>query len=164
MSRRERWGWCAAVVLLGLVARLPLHRATFHLPVSNDDAIPLLMAGRVLKGEFSTILWNQPYNGTLDTYLLAPLLAIASPHTAFRLYEMACGLLLILLVGLLGRRAGGDTALAAAALLAAVGTPYMALMAATGPTPNFLVPLLVAAVALLGYARLDATTPASTIL
>jgi hypothetical protein len=31
----------------------------------------------------------------------------------------------------------------AAGSLAAVGTPYMALMAATGPTPNFLVPLLV---------------------
>ena len=48
---------------------------TYGQPVSNDDAIPLLMARHVLRGELSTILWNQPYNGTLDTYLLAPGLA-----------------------------------------------------------------------------------------
>jgi len=34
--------------------------------------------------------------------------------------------------------------------VAAVGTPYMALMAATGPTPNFLIPLLVSVPVLAG--------------
>src|SRR5688572_33173764 len=127
------------------------------------------MAGRVLKGEFSTILWNQPYNGTLDTYLLAPLVGVVSPHAAFRAYEILCGLLLVAVVALLARRAGaqdadGERAVAAAALLAAVGTPYMALMAATGPTPNFLVPLLVAAVTLAGYRGMDARGPSPPAL
>ncbi|HSB61406.1 MAG TPA: hypothetical protein VLI67_06785, partial [Vicinamibacteria bacterium] len=49
--------------------RGPLHAATFPLPVSNDDAILLLMARHVLRGELATILWNQPYNGALDAYL-----------------------------------------------------------------------------------------------
>ena len=143
MSRRERWAWAALVILLLAAARIPLHRATFHLPVSNDDAIPLLMARGILRGELATILWNQPYNGALDAYLLAPGLALASPHAVFRLYEIACGLALVALTGLLARAAAGERAGWIAAALAAVGTPYMALMAATGPTPNFLVPLLV---------------------
>src|SRR5688572_19676022 len=150
MSRRERWAWCAAVLLLGAAARLPLHRATFALPVSNDDAIPLLMAGRVLHGELSTILWNQPYNGTLDTYLLAPGLLLASPHTVFRAYEALCGLALVAMAGLLACAVAGERAGWIAAALAATGSPYMALMAALGPTPNFLVPLLVGIAVLVG--------------
>src|SRR5262249_17570253 len=68
-DRRVRLAW-AGIALLFLAARAPLHRVTWSLPVSNDDAIPLLMARHVLRGEPATILWNQPYNGTLDTYLL----------------------------------------------------------------------------------------------
>jgi hypothetical protein len=133
----------AGIVLLFLAARVPLHRVTWSLPVSNDDAIPLLMARHVLRGELSTILWNQPYNGTLDTYLLAPGLLAGSPHAIFRLYEVVCGALLVVIAAALAGRLGGMAAATAAGALAAVGTPYMALMAATGPTPNFLVPLLV---------------------
>jgi hypothetical protein len=128
---------------------------THALPVSNDDAIPLLIARHVLRGELATILWNQPYNGTLDAYLLAPGLLVGSAHAAFRAYEAACGLLLVVLVGLLAGRLAGEAAGWSAALLAAVGTPYMALMAATGPTPNFLVPLLVAVPLLFGLHRLE---------
>src|SRR5688572_16922865 len=151
MSRRERWAWGAAVLLLLAAARLPLHRATFGLPVSNDDAIPLMMADRVLHGELSTILWNQPYNGTLDVYLMAPWLLVASSHTVFRAYEAVCGLALIAVAGLLAGAAAGERAGWIAAVLAAAGTPYMGLMAALGPTPNFLVPLLVGVVVLAGY-------------
>ena len=50
------------------------------LPVSNDDAILLLMGRHVLGGELATTLWNQPYNGALDAYLLAPLLAVLPHH------------------------------------------------------------------------------------
>jgi len=151
MSRRERWAWAALVIVLLAAARIPLHRATVRLPVSNDDAIPLLMARGILRGEPATILWNQPYNGALDAYLLAPGLLLASPHAVFRLYEIACGLALVALTGLLARAAAGERAGWIAAALAAVGTPYMALMAATGPTPNFLVPLMVGVVVLAGY-------------
>jgi hypothetical protein len=138
------------VGLLLLAGRLPLHLATARLPVSNDDAIPLLMARHVLRGELSTILWNQPYNGALEAYLLAAGLAIAPPHHAFRAYEALCGVALVVLAGLLAGRAAGERAGWVAAALAAWGTPYMALMAATGPPPNFLVPLLVGLVAWAG--------------
>ena len=124
------------------LARGPLHAATFRLPVSNDDAILLLMGRHVLKGELATTLWNQPYNGALDAYLLAPLVAVLPHHDAYRLYQLLCAGLLVVLAGLLARRLGGPAAGFAAALLAAWGTPYTALMAATGPPPNFLVPLV----------------------
>ena len=131
-----------ALVAACALARGPLHRATFHLPVSNDDAILLLMGGQVLRGELATTLWNQPYNGALDAYLLAPLLALLPYHLAYRLYQALGAALLVALVGLLSRRLGGPSAGWAGALLAAWGTPYMALMTATGPPPNFLMPLV----------------------
>ncbi len=132
----------AVLVAAFAVARGPIHAATYHLPVSNDDAILLLMGRHVLRGELSTTLWNQPYNGSLDAYLLAPLVALLPHHEAYRLYQLVCAALLVVLVGLLARRLGGPLAGMAGALLAAWGTPYMALMTATGPPPNFLMPLV----------------------
>ena len=154
MTSRRRVIFGLSVAGLLLLVRGALHLVTHALPVSNDDAIPLLIARHILKGELTTILWNQPYNGTLDAYLLAPGLLFASSHTVFRAYEVACGLLLVAVNGLLARRVAGEAAGWSAAFLAAVGTPYMALMAATGPTPNFLVPLLVAVPLLFGLGRL----------
>jgi hypothetical protein len=151
--RRVILGLAVAVVMA--VVRGPLHLATHALPVSNDDAIPLLIARHILKGELATILWNQPYNGTLDAYLLAPGLLLGAAHAVFRAYEAAGGLLLVAVVGLLAGEVAGETAGWSAAFLAAVGTPYMALMAATGPTPNFLVPLLVAVPVVAGLDRLN---------
>ncbi|MET0556437.1 MAG: hypothetical protein ABW221_25600, partial [Vicinamibacteria bacterium] len=150
-----------AVALAALVARGPLHLATYTQPVSNDDAIPLLMARHVLAGEASTILWNQPYNGTLDTYLLAPALAVAPAHGAFRAYEALCAALLVALVGRLAFRLAGERAGFLAAGLAAVGTPYLALMAATGPTPNFLMPLVTGVVLLVAWRPSPAATAAA---
>lgn len=124
------------VLAAALLARGPLHVATFAQPVSNDDAIPLLMARHVLQGELATVLWNQPYNGTLDTYLMAPGLLGAGAHGVFRAYEALCALLLVVVIGRLAHRLGGERAGWLAALLAAIGTPYLGLMAATGPTPN----------------------------
>jgi hypothetical protein len=140
----------SAVAVLALAAaataaRGPLHLATFALPVSNDDAVLLLMGRHVLEGELATTLWNQPYNGALDAYLLAPLLGALPHHGAYRLYQALCAALLVGLAFLLGRSLGGRAAGMAAALLAACGTPYMALMAATGPPPNFLMPLVTGA-------------------
>ena len=144
------------------VIRGPLHRSTFALPVSNDDAILLLMARHVLRGELGTILWNQPYNGALDAYLLAPGMALGSHHTVYRLYQLVCALLLVLLVGLLAHRVGGSAAGWTAALLAASGTPYMALMTTTGPPPNFLMPLVTGFPLLLPLRALDEKAPAAS--
>jgi hypothetical protein len=149
-----------ALAFAGLAAALaavrgPLHAATYALPVSNDDAIPLLMARHILRGELATVLWNQPYNGVLDSYLLAPALVVASAHAVFRAYEAVCGLLLVAAAALLARAAFGGRAAVMAAIVAGVGSPYMALMAATGPTPNFLVPLMVAVPVCVGVRALD---------
>jgi hypothetical protein len=131
-----------ALVAAFAAARGPLHRATLDLAVSNDDAILLLMGRHVLGGELATILWNQPYNGALDAYLLAPLLAVLPHQAAYRVYQILGAVLLVVLVFLLSRRLGGPAAGWAGAVLAAWGTPYMALMTATGPPPNFLMPLV----------------------
>ena len=72
------------VVIVAALARGALHLVSFGLPVSNDDAILLLMARALLHGELATTLWNQPYNGALDAYLLAPLLAVLPHHAAYR--------------------------------------------------------------------------------
>ena len=150
----RRWLALAGLAFIAAAARAPLLAVTHALPVSNDDAIPLLMARHFLRGELATILWNQPYNGALDAYLMTPLLLVAGSHAAFRLYEAVCGALLIAAAGLVAREVEGDAAGFAAALLAAIGTPYMALMAATGPPPNFLMPLLVALPVWVGFRRL----------
>jgi hypothetical protein len=160
--RRGRALALSAVVLAALASRAPLHRLTYAQPVSNDDAIPLLMARHLLAGELSTILWNQPYNGTLDTYLLAPALAVAPAHGAFRAYEILCAGLLVALVGRLAFRLAGERAGFLAAGLAAVGTPYLALMAAIGPTPNFLMPLVTGAVLLLAWRPSGSVAAAAT--
>jgi Dolichyl-phosphate-mannose-protein mannosyltransferase len=154
------------IALAFLVARSSLHRATFALPVSNDDAVLLLMARHILRGELATILWNQPYNGALDAYLLAPFLVPFEHHLAFRLYELVCAALLVLLVWGLARRMGGRVAGLAGALLAAWGTPYMALMTATGPPPNFLMPLVTGfpLVAALGMLDRDVPPPRTGVL
>jgi hypothetical protein len=131
-----------ALVAAAAAARGPLVRATFDLPLSNDDAMRLLMARHALRGELTTTPWNETYNGTLDAYLLVPLLAALPHHAAYRLYQLACAVLLAVLVALLAHRLGGPAAGWAGALLAAWGTPYMALMTATGPPPNFLMPLV----------------------
>ncbi len=144
------------VVAMAVLARGALHWVTFRLPVSNDDAILLLMGQAVLRGELATTLWNQPYNGALDAYLLAPLLAFLPQHAAYRLYQLTCAALLVLLVFLLARRVGGPSAGWAGALVAAWGTPYMGLMTATGPPPNFLMPLVTGFPLLLGLDARDA--------
>jgi len=146
----------AAVYVL---VRGPLHAVTFSLPVSNDDAILLLMARHILKGELATILWNQPYNGALDAYLLAPGLALGPHHLVFRLYELLCAVLLVLLAGLLARRLAGVAAGWTAAGLAAWGTPYLGLMTATGPPPNFLMPLVTGFPLLVALRGLDRDAP-----
>jgi hypothetical protein len=158
--KAPRWVLVASLLAFCfLVARLALHVATFSLPVSNDDAVLLLMGRHILRGELATILWNQPYNGALDAYLLSPFLVLFHHHLAFRLYELACAALLVLLVHWLARRVGGPSAGIAGAVLAAWGTPYMALMTATGPPPNFLMPLVTGFPLVAALGALDRGSP-----
>lgn len=146
-SAGRRWPRLAVLLVITFAAaRGALHAVTFRLPLSNDDAIPMIQARRLLGGEAATTLINQPYNGTLDSWLMAPALLLLSPHAVFRFYELVCAAALIGACAWLAGRAGGGVAACAAALLAAYGTPYMGLMAALGPVPNFVVPVLAALV------------------
>src|SRR5262245_46048706 len=146
------------LALTFVAARGALHLATFALPLSNDDAIPMIQAGLLLRGEATTTLINQPYNGTLDSWLMAPLLWMGGSHLVFRLYALVCAAALVLVCAGLAGKAGGPAASWAAGLMAAFGTPYMGLMAAVGPVPNFVIPVLVAIV--LGRVW---TTPAGVV-
>jgi hypothetical protein len=166
MVRRRAPFVVGLLALAFLLVRGPLHKVTFSLPVSNDDAILLLMARHILKGELATILWNQPYNGALDAYLLAPFLGLFGHHLGFRLYELVCAALLVLLVFRLARHLGGTRAGLAGAFVAACGTPYMGLMTATGPPPNFLMPLVTGfplAAVLLARERDEPPRPAALV-
>lgn len=138
-----------ACLLLFAAARGALHVATFHLPLSTDDAVPMIQVRMLWHGQPVTTLINQPYNGTLDTYLIAPLTLLFASHAAFRVYQLLAAMALIGVVAVLARRAGGAAAAWAAALAAALGTPYMAMNTAIGPVPNFLVGIVVAVVVIL---------------
>jgi hypothetical protein len=153
--------WLAFLALAFLAGRGLLHVATFALPLSNDDAIPMIQAGLLCRGEMTTTLINQPYNGTLDSWLMAPALWVAGPHAVFRFYELMCAVALVGVCGWLAGKAGGPATGAAAALMAAFGSPYMALMAAVGPVPNFVVPVLVAVVLGLLWPRPEGAVAAS---
>jgi hypothetical protein len=143
--RSQRWALpLLASAATFAAARAALHATTFALPLSNDDAIPMIQSWLLLQGQPTTTLINQPYNGTLDSWLMAPGLLFLSPHAVFRLYELAGGAALVVVCAWMASRLGGYRAAVAAGLLAAFGTPYMALMTAVGPVPNFLVPVLVA--------------------
>ncbi len=160
MRLRQRLLALVVVAVLFAAGRGPLQEATLSLPVSNDDAVLLLMARHITRGELATTLWNQPYNGALDAYLLAPGLFLMGHHHAYRAYGTVLALLLVLLAGLLARCLGGERAGWAAAGLAALGTPYMALMAATGPPPNFLMPLVTGFPLVVALRHVDPDGPA----
>ncbi len=159
MSTSSRWLWLAAVAGLLVVTRTPLFWVTHSLPLSNDDALCVLTAQQVLEGEESSTPWNQDYNGTLDSYLLAPWLWVFPPLVLFGAYLAVGGLVVVWVIGCRGGRLAGATAGWWAALLAACGTPYMALMGATGPIPNFITPLLVGAAGAAVVARLPPDGP-----
>ena len=113
------------------------------------------MARHVLKGELATTLWNQPYNGALDAYLLAPGLALAPHHFVYPDVRAPVRPAARSAVRPAGAAARGPARGVGGGALAAVGTPYMGLMTATGPPPNFLMPLVTGFPLLLGLRALD---------
>jgi hypothetical protein len=148
-ARRMNARLALGCLLVFAAARGALHLATFHLPLSTDDAVPMIQVRMLWHGQPVTTLINQPYNGTLDTYLLAPLTLVFTSHAAFRVYQLLAAAALISVIAVLARRAAGPAAGWAAALAAALGTPYMAMNTAIGPVPNFLVGIVVALVVIL---------------
>ncbi|HEY3120504.1 MAG TPA: hypothetical protein VGL15_07765, partial [Vicinamibacteria bacterium] len=157
MPRRLLLG--IATLALFAAARGPLLRATLRLPLTNDDALTLLMSRHLLRGELVTTFWNAPYNGALDSYLLAPGLLLLEPHALFRAYQLACAGLVVALAGWLARELAGEGAGWIAAALAAVGSPYMALAGATASTPTIVMPVLASLPALAILRALNGRPP-----
>lgn len=153
--RSRRLAAAGAATVLLLVARGPLHRLAASLPLTNDDALVVLMARAVAGGEPVASFWNQPYGGTLDAWLLAPFSRWLAPASLFRAHEWLGAALVVFLSGLLARRCSGEAAGWAALGLAAVAPPYVALVGALGMAPHVLAPALVAWPLLLAARVLD---------
>ena len=126
----------------------PLHLATHALPVSERRRDPA--ADGAARPARRAV--HDPLEPALQRHARrVPARARPARRTAARAcsarYEALCALLLDRWprrCSPRGSRAASRAAMAAARCWPAMGTPYMALMAATGPTPNFLVPLLTA--------------------
>src|SRR5687767_1465048 len=130
-----------AIVLLGLVVRLPFWVEALRTPVDGDTAIIGLMARHPFA---STTMWGQPYGSAVEAWLAAPVLAVlgATP-AALRLVYFLLGLALIpagaWLAAGLDRRAAVP-----AALLLACPSPYFLLLASM-PAPLYPTALLLSA-------------------
>jgi hypothetical protein len=141
-----------AIVLLGLVVRLPFWVEALRTPVDGDTAVIGLMAGHPFS---STTMWGQPYGSPVEAWLAAPVLAIlgATP-AALRLVYFLLGLALIPAAAWLA--AGLDRRAAVpAALLVACPSPYFLLLASL-PAPLYPTALLLSALFLGAALRLAA--------
>ena len=99
------------------------------------------MARHLLRGELATTLWNQPYNGALDAACSRRACSSDLRTTSFAPTSPLCGCSSCSSSPPRARDRGGVRGVDGGC--AGRGrTPYMALMAATGPPPNFLMPLV----------------------
>jgi 4-amino-4-deoxy-L-arabinose transferase-like glycosyltransferase len=126
-SRAAAFAAIGAVALTVIVRALTL--AGPARPLDADEAITGLMARGILDGTFPIFFGNQNYQGALEQYLQAPLMAIApGSAVALRIVQVALCALIAWLVYLLGARVcrspwGGVLA----ATLYAVGPYYSVL-------------------------------------
>ena len=91
-----------------------------------DEAVWGLMARHVLDGELSTFYWGQPYGGTLEVFLTAPVFAVLGSSTlALKLVPMALFAVAAVLVWRVGRRTIGEPAASVAAVLFWIWPSYM---------------------------------------
>lgn len=120
-------------VLLAAVASVVIVRAvmitTNIARFDSDEAVTGVMAQRILHGEFPTYFGIQNYNGALEQYLQAPILALL-PDTpvTLRLVQIALSVAICVLVYFVGTRmVGSRWGGALAAAMYALGPYYSAL-------------------------------------
>jgi hypothetical protein len=119
-----------AIVLLGLIVRVPFWVEALRTPVDGDTAIIGLMARHPLS---STTMWGQPYGSPVEAWLASPILAaFGFTPPALRLVYFLLGLALIPAVAWLAA-ALDPRAMIPAALLMACPSPYFLLLAALPP-------------------------------
>jgi hypothetical protein len=119
-----------AIVLLGLLVRVPFWVEALRTPLDGDQAIIGLMARHPLR---STTMWGQPYGSPVEAWLAAPVLAVfgATP-AALRLVWFVLGLGLIPVAAWVAGEVDRRAALPAA-LLMALPSPYLLLHSALPP-------------------------------
>ena len=138
-----------AVVLLGVVVRLPFFEVALRTPLDGDSAIVGLMAREVA---FDLTFWGQPYGSPLDGWVVAPFVAVlGSSPLAVRLPYLLLSLALIPLAFALASELRPAAALPAAFLLAC--PPGYLLLLAALPPPLYPTTLVLLGGVLLGALR-----------
>jgi 4-amino-4-deoxy-L-arabinose transferase-like glycosyltransferase len=113
-----------AAIVAGLALRAWLLTTSLG-TLDADEAVWGLMARHVLDGELSTFYWGQPYGGTLEVFLTAPVFAVfGSSALALKLVPTALFAVAALLVWRVGRRTVGEPAARVAAALFWVWPSY----------------------------------------
>lgn len=118
MRRHASWAAVALVLAGGIALRIWVYGTEVAAP-DSDEAIVGLMARHLLHGEVTTFYWGQPYGGTQEVFLVAPLFALfGTSLAALRVVPIALVLVACVLVWRVGRRLGGERiGLTAAAVL-----------------------------------------------
>jgi len=97
------------VLALGVALRAALLRSSLG-ALNSDEATVGLMAERILRGDVPLVVAGNTYGGTLEAFLLAPILAstgasaMALKVTFTLLWLLASGVLYLVATSLLGRR------------------------------------------------------------
>jgi hypothetical protein len=118
-------GQLAIALLLALAVRLWMIVSS-HGMMDGDEAVLGIQAEDILRGAHPIYFAGQPYMGTWDAYLLAPIVAIFGPSGyATHAVTLAESLLLVPLAGALARRIYGQRARFAAMLLTALPPIYV---------------------------------------
>lgn len=107
MESRIHEKWIVIIILvLGIILRsLFLIRSLYFLPVSTDEAYVGLMAKHILIGEFPLLYWGTGYQGPLESYLAAPIIAlIGLTRLSVRLIPFLFSILFLFVTYILARR------------------------------------------------------------
>jgi 4-amino-4-deoxy-L-arabinose transferase-like glycosyltransferase len=128
MSRRviQRTAWLLAVVVLGILLRVPaLYNSKFDF--NSDEAVNALVIKHMLEGrEFSFFNWDTTYYGVVEGLFAIPFVAVFGYEPlAFKLSALIGFLILQVAVFLLGRRLYGAGAGIAAAAFLSVFSPTL---------------------------------------
>jgi len=107
----SRWGVLIGLTgAVGVVLRVWVYRSQQGTP-NSDEAIVGLMVRHILHGQLTTFYWGQPYGGSQEALLTAPIFLIAgSGWLALRIVPILLNALAALLVWRVGRRTIGEPA------------------------------------------------------
>ncbi|MGH2517672.1 MAG: hypothetical protein ACRDHP_18645, partial [Ktedonobacterales bacterium] len=120
------WGQLAIALALAIGARVFI-LVTSHGMMDGDEAVLGIQAERILRGAHPIYFYGQPYMGSWDAYLAAPLVALFGPSAwPLHLVTLTESLPLVPLLGALATRLYGVRGRMPAMLLAAIPPEYVA--------------------------------------